>query len=77
MQRSRTKFTSAEAVEIRGLLAEARRAERSDQKRLRDRLRRIGFYITDFDLSFRGFGPEAFDRLIAQGSVEIDSFGDK
>ncbi len=73
MAKGRTKFTSAEAAKIRGLLAETRRAERSGQRRLRDGLRRIDFYITDFDQSFRGFGPEDFDQLISQGVVEIDS----
>ncbi|MDP2323952.1 MAG: hypothetical protein Q8N51_07980 [Gammaproteobacteria bacterium] len=72
MPKGRTKFTSAEAAEIRRLLTETRHAERSGQRRLRDGLRRIDFFITDFDRSFRGFGPEDFDQLTIQGVVEID-----
>lgn len=72
MPKGHTRFTPAEATKIRELLAETRRAERSSQKRLRDRMRRIGFYITDFDRSYTGFRPEDFDRLVAQGLVEID-----
>lgn len=73
MPKGRTRSTSAEAAEIRRLLAETRRAPRSDQKHLRDKLRRIGFFITDFDQSFKVFGSEDFDRLVAQVLVVIDS----
>jgi hypothetical protein len=77
MPKGRNKFTTAEAADIRRLLAETRRASKSGQKRLRDGLRRIGFYITNFDRCFKGFGPEDFDRLVAQGLVTIDSSSDQ
>ncbi len=77
MPKGRTEFTSAEAAEIRRLLAETRRSPRGGQKRLRDRLRRVGFFITDFDQSFKGFSSEDFDRLVAQGLVDIDTSPDQ
>jgi hypothetical protein len=65
MGEHRSEFTPAEANEIQDLLREIRRAHRSRQKRLRDRLRRIGFYITDY----------AHDQvgLTAAFAVRIDS----
>ena len=77
MPKGRTEFTSAEAAEIRRLLSETREVESGAQKRPRGRLRRMDFYITDFDRSFKGFGPEDFNRLVAQGLVDIDTSPDQ
>jgi hypothetical protein len=51
----RSTFTSAEIAELRELVRRLRKAERSEQKLIRARLRRIGFHISDYDATGAGF----------------------
>ena len=65
-------FSPAEADRVRELLRKVREADRTDQKALRDRLRKeTGFYISDFTSSNAGFTEAAFDSLVARGAVKI------
>src|SRR5215467_452884 len=64
----RTDFTAAEIRELRALLREKQTADRAGQKTLRARMRRIGFYITDF-ADYSGFTVSDFDDLLTRGVV--------
>jgi hypothetical protein len=64
-------FSRASAARIRGLLGELRVAERARQKRLRDEIRGIGFYISDWERDATGFTVSDFDELVDQGRVRI------
>lgn len=50
----RQTFTRDEADQIRALLREKAVADRNEQKRLRGRIRRLGFYISDWDSDAAG-----------------------
>lgn len=63
------RFTAAEADQIRALLCQRAAAERTEQKRLRDKLRAIGFYISDWSRS--GLTPSDFDALVHSGQIKI------
>jgi hypothetical protein len=67
----KSKFTRSESDQIRCLLREKARASRSEQKSLRGKLRRLGFYITDFDTSQEGFSVENFESLIRRNVITI------
>ncbi len=67
------KYTKQEAAQIRTLLREKARATREEQKGIRAKLRRLGFYITDFDQSFSGFTASDFEGLIKSGIIIIDN----
>ena len=70
--KGRRSFSEQEAKNIRRLLAEVRRADRSGQKLLRNTLRRgFGFYISDFGTGGSGFDATDFDRLVAKGVIRI------
>lgn len=69
----RNQFTASEASQIRNLLVEVRRSKRAEQKRCRQQVRNIGFHISDFDVSARGFGPNDFDALVSSRRVSIIS----
>lgn len=74
--KGRREFTQREAERIRELLRRKKRVGTASQKRFRDRLRDIGFYITDFSYYGRpadGFGIEDFDRLVQNGVIQIAS----
>jgi len=67
----KNRFTSIEAQKIKGLLRAKNRADRSEQKMIRRKLREIGFYITDFDNSQAGFTENDFENLIKTGLIKI------
>jgi hypothetical protein len=66
-------FTAEEAQQIRELLQLVRRAEPGlAQKTLRDALRAIGFYISDWPRgSVTGFTASDFDDLVRRGLIRI------
>jgi hypothetical protein len=65
----RDEFSEAEIDEIRSALKELRRADPTKQKSIRDRLRRIGFYITDYSHSAEGFTVSDFDEMLDRGTI--------
>jgi hypothetical protein len=74
--KGRDRFTAAEAATIRELLRQVRRAEPgTPQKLLRDQLRAMGFYISDWDGSQAGFTGAAFDDLVSRGLVIVGDDG--
>ncbi|MBK8211488.1 MAG: hypothetical protein IPK78_17600 [Rhodospirillales bacterium] len=64
-------FTKCDAEIIRQKLGHVRRADRDLQKKLRGTLRDMGFYISDFTSSSRGFTGDDFDELVQRGSITI------
>jgi hypothetical protein len=64
-------FSSLEANIIRDLLREKSTVSRSKQKRIRFELRKIGFYITDFDQSQSGFSLMDFENLVRYKQITI------
>ena len=71
MQR-KTTFTSAEAETIRALIRQKCNADRSTQKSVRDKMRNLGFYISDFTSNLDGFTVEDFEALIKDKQIMID-----
>lgn len=69
--KGRDTFTAGEAQEIRRLLRQKEEASRDEQKRIRGRIRRIGFYLSDWDASTL----EDFDRMISQGRLKVSDGG--
>jgi hypothetical protein len=70
--KGRDHFNPDEAEEIRRLLRGVRQAEQgAAQKALRDRLRALGFYITDWAGGPQGFTASEFDDLVERGLVTI------
>lgn len=71
--KGRDHFTAGEAAEIRRLLGLVRRAQPGTaQKRLRDQLRGLGFYITDWRGDQAGFTRSDFDDHVAGGLVRVE-----
>lgn len=71
--KGKSNFSEDEAEEIRSTLAEIRRAERSKQKALRERLRSKGFYITDWSSDQGGFTVSGFDFLVSRRLISVGS----
>ncbi|APF17700.1 hypothetical protein Calab_2172 [Caldithrix abyssi DSM 13497] len=64
-------FTSSEINYIKDLLRQKSQTSRSAQKSIRSKLRKIGFYISDFDQSQSGFTEADFNLLIKKGYIKI------
>lgn len=67
----RLTFTKTEIDELRSLLRDLRRADRSRQKTIRARMRRMGFYITDFSHDADGFTVSDLDEMVARGTITV------
>jgi hypothetical protein len=67
----RSTFTRDEAKQIKAMLSEVRHVDPPAQKRLRQKLRSIGFYITDYSADADGFTASEFDFLVSQGTIEV------
>jgi len=65
----RNEFTDREIDEIRDALGELRRSGPGRQKVVRSRLRRIGFYITDYSHCADGFTASDFDEMLSRGTI--------
>ena len=62
-------FTTAELVTIRELLKRLRNVSKTQQKGIRDSLRKIGFYISDYNLP--KCTVDDFDALIKSGLIKV------
>lgn len=70
--RGRDRFNAEELAWIREQLAQLRLAERDEQKRIRGRLRRARFRISDWPTSNPGFTPSDFEHLVSTGQLVLD-----
>lgn len=73
--KGRSTFSEHEATELRAILAALSRArrdgDRARAKALRDALRAMPFYISDWTRDEQGFEPSDFERLVGDGSIQI------
>jgi GIY-YIG catalytic domain len=56
---------------VRRLIREKQTADHERQKALRGRMRRIGFYISDFAADYSGFVVSDLDELISRGTITV------
>lgn len=64
-------FTSKEAEQIRILINQKVKANKNEQKIIRDKIRTIGFFFSDFSNKKKGYTVEDFDILVRTKAVEI------
>lgn len=66
-------FTAEEADKIRVLIEEKVKSSTEEQKKIRDKIRKIGFYYTDFYSSMvqNGYTVDDFNELIKSGKITI------
>jgi len=70
--KGKARFTRTQADQIRRLLRLVRRAEPgTPQKLLRDQLRALGFFISDWTRGSSGFTASDFDELAHHGAITI------
>ena len=63
-------FTKSEITELRSLIQKRIRADRSQQKSIRNKMRTIGFYGKD-DFNIIDMQPIGFENLILSGRIKI------
>lgn len=68
----RDKFTLQEIEKLKGLVKEYSRANSAaDQKKVRVKLRNIGFYVSDFGI--QNITPQVFEGLINKGNIKCSN----
>ena len=70
--KGKTMFTSAEAEALRSLIRQKCDADNNTQKSIRNKMRKIGFHISDFTTKKSGFTVEDFETLINDNIITID-----
>ena len=63
-------FTANEANKIRSLISQKVSASKNEQKRIRDEIRSLGFYFSDFS-NKKGYTIDDFEMLIKINRIEI------
>ena len=71
MPEHRDSFTAEEWAALRVLVDHLRRAPEKDRERLREGMRGLGFYISDFAKAENRFVLSDLDRLLQSGEVKI------
>lgn len=71
MSKGKKVFTKAEADKIRSLITQKLASGRTEQKVIRDAIRDIGFYYSDFSGSKHGYTIADFDGLILTNKITI------
>ena len=66
----RSTFTRAEIAEIKRIVREKQTAPADRQKALRAKLRKLGFYISDYS-DEPGFVESDVDDLIRRGTITV------
>jgi predicted HNH restriction endonuclease len=69
--KGRTIFTEDEIADLRDLIREKQAIEPSRQKAVRDKMRGLGFFISDFPRVERAFTEEDLDNLIESGVLRV------
>lgn len=72
-QKGKTHFTSLEVDRIKELINRKIKADPSEQKSIRNAIRKIGFYYSDYSDSKKGYTVDDFDYLIQSGQITINS----
>ena len=68
--KSKTVFTEAEVREIKKLIRAKCAASTNDQKKIRNKIRKLGFYFSDFS-DIKGYNVCDFEELIDNGSIMV------
>ncbi|MEI6823357.1 MAG: hypothetical protein WCL51_15610 [Bacteroidota bacterium] len=64
-------FTKVEVEKIKDLIKMKLDASPDKQKGIRNKIRNIGFYYSDFSNDKKGYTVTDFDNLIKSGSIKI------
>jgi hypothetical protein len=71
MQRGKHTFSKAEFLQIKMLTNEKVKSDRGTQKRLRAKIRRIGFYWENYSSAKPGYTVKHLEELLFQGKIKI------
>lgn len=72
--KGKNKFTKSECEKLKELISQKVNSDRAKQKELRDKMRAIGFYISDYSVNKqdnRGFNLDDFLGLINGGQIVV------
>lgn len=68
--KGKNEFTKTEIEHLKDMIKKKCSASKNEQKVIRDKIRSIGFYYSDFS-STKGYTPEGFEELILMGFIKV------
>ena len=69
--KGKTEFNQIEVYEIKKLVKQKELASTSEQKNIRGKIRRLGFYYSDYSSKKENYNLNDFEALIKNGSIKI------
>jgi hypothetical protein len=69
--KGRNTFTPSQIEEIKKLISEKIKATADKQKGIRDKIRKLGFYYSDFSSAKDGYTVSDFETLIRSGQIKV------
>jgi hypothetical protein len=65
-------FFKSEYEQLKTLIKEKQTADKTEQKSIRNRIRKIGFYFSDFSNQKKGYDISDLEQLLKNGEIKID-----
>ncbi len=67
----RSQFSISEFNQIKKLIEQKQKSSHNEKKKIRASLRKMGFYISDFDKSYQGFTLDLLNDCVESGMITI------
>ena len=64
-------FSKSEFKQLKTLIKEKQTADKTEQKSIRNRIRKIGFYFSDFSNQKKGYDISDLEQLVNTGEIKI------
>jgi len=69
--KGKNQFSKSEFKQLKTLIKEKQTADKTEQKSIRNRIRKIGFYFSDFSNQKKGYDISDLEQLVNTGEIKI------
>ncbi|MAM29452.1 MAG: hypothetical protein CMC13_10570 [Flavobacteriaceae bacterium] len=69
--KGKNQFSKSEFKQLKILIKEKQTADKTEQKSIRNRIRKIGFYFSDFSNKKKGYDISDLEQLVKTGQIKI------
>lgn len=69
--KGKNQFSKSEFNQLKTLIKEKQTANKTEQKSIRNRIRKIGFYFSDFSNKKKGYDISDIEQLVKTGEIKI------
>ena len=69
--KGKNQFLKSEFEQLKTLIKEKQTADKTEQKSIRNRIRKIGFYFSDFSNQKKGYNISDLEQLVKTGEIKV------